>query len=124
MFGPKQDLVKQNLNKCLDLTKNIKMRGLLQNLIRKDIILTESVCKAMASVDRGDFTESELAYHDMYFNIRFNIFRPQGIEYGATISAPHMHAMALEYLKEYLKPGNKVLDVGSGSGYLYSNIKI
>ena len=68
MFGPKQDLVKQNLNKCLDLTKNIKMRGLLQNLVRKDIILTESVCKAMASVDRGDFTESELAYHDMYLD--------------------------------------------------------
>jgi protein-L-isoaspartate(D-aspartate) O-methyltransferase len=44
--------------------------------------------------------------------------RAQGIDYGATISAPHMHAMALEYLKDYLKPGNKVLDVGSGSGYL------
>ncbi|OMJ24914.1 Protein-L-isoaspartate(D-aspartate) O-methyltransferase [Smittium culicis] len=29
-----------------------------------------------------------------------------------------MHAYALEYLEEYLKPGNKVLDVGSGSGYL------
>jgi protein-L-isoaspartate(D-aspartate) O-methyltransferase len=29
-----------------------------------------------------------------------------------------MHAIALEYLKDYLKPGNRVLDVGSGSGYL------
>lgn len=37
---------------------------------------------------------------------------------GATISAPHMHAHAAEYLLPYLKPGCKVLDVGSGSGYL------
>jgi len=37
---------------------------------------------------------------------------------NATISAPHMHAHALELLKDHLKPGNKVLDVGAGSGYL------
>jgi protein-L-isoaspartate(D-aspartate) O-methyltransferase len=29
-----------------------------------------------------------------------------------------MHAYCLELLSDYLKPGNKVLDVGSGSGYL------
>jgi protein-L-isoaspartate(D-aspartate) O-methyltransferase len=43
---------------------------------------------------------------------------PQSIGYDATISAPHMHASACESLLEYLKPGSKVLDVGSGSGYL------
>merc|ERR1711991_1145196 len=35
-----------------------------------------------------------------------------------TISAPHMHAYALRYLEPVLKPGKKILDVGSGSGYL------
>jgi hypothetical protein len=50
--------------------------------------------------------------------IIFLYFRAQDIKFGATISAPHMHAIALEYLKDYVKPGNKVLDVGSGSGYL------
>ena len=35
-----------------------------------------------------------------------------------TISAPHMHARAIEYLKKVLKPGNSILDIGSGSGYL------
>ena len=29
-----------------------------------------------------------------------------------------MHGHACEYLINYLKPGNKVLDIGSGSGYL------
>ena len=41
---------------------------------------------------------------------------PQGIGCGATISAPHMHAYALELLAEQLRPGAKVLDVGSGTG--------
>lgn len=48
----------------------------------------------------------------VYF-LRF--IRPIG--FNATISAPHMHAHALEDLEEYLRPGMKVLDVGCGSGY-------
>jgi len=43
---------------------------------------------------------------------------PQPIGKGQTISAPHMHAMALECLHAYLRDGCKILDVGSGSGYL------
>ena len=42
------------------------------------------------------------------------ITTPSG--YGQTISAPHMHVACLEMLEPYLKPGNKALDVGSGSG--------
>ncbi len=29
-----------------------------------------------------------------------------------------MHAYALEFLKDNLKPNSRVLDIGSGSGYL------
>lgn len=43
---------------------------------------------------------------------------PQSIGHAATISAPHMHASAAESLLPYLKPGCRVLDIGSGSGYL------
>ena len=43
---------------------------------------------------------------------------PQSIGHRATISAPHMHASACESLLPFLKPGARVLDVGSGSGYL------
>lgn len=43
---------------------------------------------------------------------------PQSIGFEVTISAPHMHAFALELLEGHLKPGARVLDVGSVSGYL------
>lgn len=44
--------------------------------------------------------------------------RPYSIGFSATISAPHMHAYALEILQKHLKPDAKVLDVGAGSGFL------
>lgn len=37
---------------------------------------------------------------------------------GATISSPHMHAIALEALESALQPGSRALDIGCGSGYL------
>jgi protein-L-isoaspartate(D-aspartate) O-methyltransferase len=78
----------------------------------------------MKTVDRACFVRKldSSAYADS----------PQYIGFGATISAPHMHAYALEWLElylhmhayalewlePYLKPHAVVLDVGSGSGYL------
>jgi len=64
----------------------------------------------MNQVDRANYVLSSSrreAYTDA----------PQSIGFGATISAPHMHAHAAEALLPYLQKGNKVLDVGSGSGY-------
>ena len=48
---------------------------------------------------------------------------PQPIGHSATISAPHMHASAIEHILSYLLPSStspapRILDVGSGSGYL------
>ncbi|KAJ2539615.1 hypothetical protein EV175_006322 [Coemansia sp. RSA 1933] len=80
---------------------------LIRNLASQNIIHSESVVSAMRSVDRAHF-----ALHSPYED------SPQYIGFGATISAPHMHGYALEGLKDYLKPGMRALDVGSGSGYL------
>jgi len=61
----------------------------------------------MMNVDRAHYAPSH-PYEDS----------PQPIGHRATISAPHMHASACEHLLPYLQPGSRVLDIGSGSGYL------
>ena len=61
----------------------------------------------MLEIDRSDFAPT-----NPYQN------RPQSINYNVTISAPHMHAIALEYLSPYCTENAKILDIGSGSAYL------
>jgi len=80
---------------------------LIDNLLKAGIIHSERIAQAMKAVDRKDFA-SRYPYEDS----------PQSIGYGATISAPHMHGYALQYLEPYLQPNMKALDIGSGSGYL------
>jgi len=111
-YKNKDNIIKTNNNqietKMKKIISNPKMKTLVDNLKFENIIKSEKVYNAMLFTDRGDFCPSNWAYYDS----------PQSIDYNATISAPHMHAYALEYLKDYLKPGGRALDVGSGSGYL------
>ena len=83
------------------------MKQLLDELKSERVIKSDLVYKAMLQVDRADFTNSS-PYYDS----------PQRIDFNATISAPHMHAYALEYLAPYCSEKIHILDVGSGSGYL------
>ncbi|GAA5970852.1 hypothetical protein JCM11641_004481 [Rhodosporidiobolus odoratus] len=83
--------------------------GLVDNLAKAGILSTPRVIEAFKQVDRKYYVQDAYAaYQDS----------PSYIGYGATISAPHMHAHAVENLEPFLKPGANVLDVGSGSGYL------
>jgi protein-L-isoaspartate(D-aspartate) O-methyltransferase len=82
-------------------------KRLLTELIIEGYITSEKVTNVMLEVDRQNF-----APRNYYAN------RPQYLGYNVTISAPHMHAFALEYLSNYCVKGAKILDVGSGSGYL------
>lgn len=88
-------------------TDNASMVSTLKanGVVRSPIVET-----SMRAVDRANFVDSDAssAYADS----------PQPIGHGQTISAPHMHAHMLEKLAPCLFPGAKVLDVGSGSGYL------
>jgi len=86
---------------------NLGNKCLIMHLIQSNFIISEKVVKVMLDVDRNDFAPSN-PYAD----------RPQYIGYNVTISAPHMHAFALEYLSDYCTEGAKILDVGSGSGFL------
>lgn len=83
---------------------------LVNNLRNNGVIEHADVAAAMKAVDRGFYVVrgSGNPYQDS----------PQCIGSGATISAPHMHAHCLEVLRPWLKPGARVLDVGSGTGYL------
>jgi len=96
---------------------------LIQSLIRQNIIKTERIKIAMLATDRLDFSTDRL-YEDapQPSNILLVISSKKIfhflVGYNVTISAPHMHAHALEMLRDKLIPGARILDVGSGSGYL------
>ncbi|KAK0939954.1 hypothetical protein LTR29_008423 [Friedmanniomyces endolithicus] len=81
--------------------------ALIENLTRNGLITQPRVKRSMLLVDRAHY-----APHSPYED------SPQPIGHRATISAPHMHAAACESLLPFLHPGARVLDIGSGSGYL------
>ncbi|KAK4136066.1 protein-L-isoaspartate O-methyltransferase [Trichocladium antarcticum] len=87
-------------------------RDLIENLFRNGMIKHLEVKEAFLKVDRAHYAPSH-PYDDS----------PQPIGHHATISAPHMHASAVENLLPFLtpspaRPAPRALDIGSGSGYL------
>ncbi|EJD00174.1 protein-L-isoaspartate O-methyltransferase [Fomitiporia mediterranea MF3/22] len=81
---------------------------LIANMRTSGLINSDIVEAAFKKVDRKNYVLDE---SDAYIDA------PQPIKCNATISAPHMHAEATTNLLPFLKPGSRVLDVGSGSGY-------
>jgi protein-L-isoaspartate(D-aspartate) O-methyltransferase len=87
---------------------SIQRKSLIDRLITEGFLKTPRVIKAFEKVPREEFVlpkGRDYAYADT----------PQGIGYGQTISAPHMVAIMTELLEP--KPKDKVLEVGTGSGY-------
>ena len=81
---------------------------LARNLVRRGYVTSAPVERAFRAVPRERFVTSDqqgAAYDDT----------PLPIPMGQTISAPSMIAIMLE--EADLRPGLKVLDVGTGSGY-------
>lgn len=85
-----------------------KRKDLVDSLIKRKILTKTEVIDAMLKVPREKFL-SEKAQSSAYMDT------PLSIGLGQTISAPHMNAMMCEYLE--LKEGDKVLEIGTGSGY-------
>ncbi|MEW6570541.1 MAG: protein-L-isoaspartate(D-aspartate) O-methyltransferase [Nitrospirota bacterium] len=85
-----------------------KRRTMMENHIKGRGISDKKVLEAMDRVPRHLFVDKELrgrAYSD----------HPLPIGEGQTISQPYVVALMTEALK--LKPGEKVLEIGTGSGY-------
>lgn len=81
---------------------------LVRTLISLGYLKTSKIIGAFRRVPRHEFVPEEMrgyAYSD----------QPLPIGYGQTISAPSMIAIMMETLD--LKPNQKVLEIGAGSGY-------
>lgn len=93
------------------LEDNYKQRGLrnkLVKILRNKGILSENVLAAIGKVPRHVFFDNALlehAYQDKAFPIGE----------GQTISQPYTVAFQSDKLE--IKPGDKVLEIGTGSGY-------
>lgn len=84
------------------------MQQLIKDLIKKGYLITPNIIDAFVSIDRIDFVPENLkdeAYRDI----------PLSIGHGQTISQPLTVAFMLELLKP--NKGEKILDIGSGSGW-------
>ncbi len=85
-----------------------KRKRLVEKLKDRGILTKLDVIRAMLIVPRHKFVPKD-AESNAYMD------SPLSIGLGQTISAPHMNAMMCEYLE--LKEGDKVLEIGTGSGY-------
>jgi len=90
------------------LTFEVEREKMVEFLIRCGVLHRAEVIEAFERVPREEFVPTNLrkyAYQDT----------PLSIGHGQTISAPSMIAIMLESLD--LEKGQKVLEIGTGSGY-------
>ena len=85
-----------------------KRKKLVESLRNREVLKKQDVIKAMLTVPRHLFIPKD-AKSSAYMDT------PLSIGCSQTISAPHMNAMMCEYLE--LKEGDRVLEIGTGSGY-------
>lgn len=88
--------------------KIINRDSLINNLISSGYLKTPHIIDAFRKIDRADFVPENLK-DEAYVNA------PLPIGEGQTISQPLTVAFMLELLEP--KPGEKILDVGFGSGW-------
>lgn len=82
--------------------------SLIDRLIEDRVLRTPAIIAAMRKVKRADFLPSEFRY-------QAELDHPVPIGFGQTNSQPTTVAIMLELLQP--EPGDKLLDVGSGSGW-------
>jgi protein-L-isoaspartate(D-aspartate) O-methyltransferase len=99
-------MVKLKERKAPDFRK--QRYDLVESLMRKGYLHSDAAIQAMRSTPRESFVPED-------FRGASYVDHPLEIGEGQTISAPHMVAIMVEALD--LQPGQKVLEIGAGSGY-------
>lgn len=84
------------------------MKELIDKLIKEGYLKTPLIIEAFQKIKRQDFVLED-------FKNEADVNAPLPIGYGQTISQPLTVAFMLELLQP--KPGEKILDIGGGSGW-------
>jgi protein-L-isoaspartate(D-aspartate) O-methyltransferase len=84
------------------------MQELVRDLIKTGYLKTPIIIEAFQKIDRKNFVPEE-SKSEAYLNV------PLPIGYGQTISQPLTVAFMLELLQP--EPGNRILEIGAGSGW-------
>ena len=95
--------------------------GLVRNLQHAGLLCDPASVEAMLRTDRAHFVPPLDPSERVSSTYAYGPYAdsPQPLGHKVTISAPHMHAVALDALSERIRaPASRVLDVGSGSGVL------
>jgi len=100
---------KYKKKKFNDNNYNILINSLVKKCLLKKGSKEEKIFK---KVNRIDFCLDNTPENICYFD------NPDKLFNGQTITAPHLHAYAINTLRNHIKPGAKILDVGCGSGIL------
>ncbi len=87
---------------------NTSREQLVNRLVKDSYIKSDIVKKAFLTIPRENFVPE-------YLKLQAYVDRPLEIGKGQTISAPHMIAIMCEALD--IQKGQKILEIGAGSGY-------
>ena len=87
---------------------NQEYGDLIDSMVKDGYLKTPEIIEAFKAIDRKNFVTEE-HQKDAYINA------PLPIGFGQTISQPLTVAFMMELLEP--KPGEKILDVGAGSGW-------